>query len=588
MPRPDHGPGAPTRRVEQSPEEFGTAPREETASRAGAARGGDGSSAPDADGSPAARPGKAALPTLGLRGTLRFLWRQLTSMQTALFLLMLLAIAAIPGSLYPQRNVNPALTDQYLADAGGWGEFLDSIGMFDVFSSPWFSAIYLLLFISLIGCIIPRTITHARHLRSRPPRTPSRLGRFVGYTRLEVPSATPDELADAARTSLRGRRYRADRLEEKGGRRSVTSERGYLRETGNLLFHLALLGVLIGVAGGHLTQYRGQITIVEGEGFSNNLTRYDTFQSGPWFDQSELSDFQFTLEEFRAEFSTEPGEHEFGQPRSFEADVRVTEPVGGTREQTVRVNEPLRVPGATMYLLGNGYAPDVTVTDPEGEVVAQGPIITVPRGDMGYTSQLVLKAPDARPDQLAIVGLFLPTGVIDESGPHSRFPALVDPQLAMSVHTGDLGLDDGVPQNVYEIDVSTLEPVADETGAPALLNLRPGEDATLPDGTTIAFDGVKRYAAFDIKHDAFAVPTLVMSLLAVAGLVLSLYVPRRRIWVRATPAADGTGSVLEVAGLARSDDPRLASDVQELAASLGGGVRSDDPHPTDPPGSSTT
>src|SRR5699024_7892294 len=64
-------------------------------------------------------------PSLGLRGTLRFLWRQLTSMQTALILLMLLAIAAVPGSLYPQRSVNPALTEQFLAENGRWGEILD-------------------------------------------------------------------------------------------------------------------------------------------------------------------------------------------------------------------------------------------------------------------------------------------------------------------------------------------------------------------------------------------------------------------------------------------------------------------------------
>ena len=58
-------------------------------------------------------------PALGLRGTLLFLWRQLTSMQTALILLMLLAIR-VPGSLYPQRSVNPGLTDRYLAGSR-WG-----------------------------------------------------------------------------------------------------------------------------------------------------------------------------------------------------------------------------------------------------------------------------------------------------------------------------------------------------------------------------------------------------------------------------------------------------------------------------------
>ena len=506
-----------------------------------------------------------AMPKLGVRGTALFLWRQLTSMQTALVLLMLLAIAAVPGSLYPQRNVNPGETEAYLAENGKVAELLDTLGLFDVYSSPWFSAIYLLLFVSLIGCVIPRALVHLRHMRAAPPRTPVRLGRFVGHTRVHLPGVDADELVERARADLRGRRYRTVVQEEKRAR-SVSSERGYLRETGNLIFHIALLGVLVGVAGGHLTQYRGQITVVEGEGFSNSLTQYDSFDPGPWFDPSRLPEFRFTLDEFRAEYSTSTNEHQFGQPTLFEADMTVTTPGTGTSEETVRVNQPLEVPGASLYLLGNGYAPEITLRDADGTVVAEGPLITIPMGDVGYTSQLVLKAPDAQPEQMAVVGFFLPTGEIDESGPHSQFPALIDPQLALTVYTGDLGLDAGVPQNAYQIDVSSLEPVTGEDGSPVLIRLYPGQEYALEDGSTLSFDGVRRYAAFDIKHDPFQKFTLVMALSAAGGLILSLFVPRRRVWVRVKP--DGDGAILEVAGLARSEDPRLDEDVRDLAARL--------------------
>lgn len=522
---------------------------------------------------PAARSAGASLPQLGARGLVRFLWRQLTSMQTALVLLMLLAIAAVPGSLYPQRNVNPGLTDQFLAENGRWGRFLDTLGFFDVFSSSWFSAIYLLLFVSLIGCVVPRLGVHLRQLRARPPRTPSRLTRFTGYEQRTLPAEQADALIDRAARALRSRRYRMDVLEE-GRARSVTAERGYLRETGNLLFHVALLGVLVGVALGHQTQYRGQVTVVEGEGFSNSLARYDSFSAGPWYDTSALPDFRFTLTDFDAEYDTTPGEHTFGQPRSFEAHVQVTEPGKDAFDQTIRVNQPLQVPGASMYLLGNGYAPVLTVRDPEGNVVAEGPVITIPRGDVGYTSQMVLKAPDARPRQIAVVGIFMPTGVIDEKGPHSEFPDLVRPELAMSVYTGDLGMDAGVPQNVYQIDLQSLQPVTDANGAPVLLRMAPGQQASLPDGTTISFDGVKRYAAFDVKHDPYQGFTLAMALLALLGLMLSLFIPRRRVWVRVTPGEDGAR--LEVAGLARSEDHRLQADVRHLAQLVSG------PPPTDP------
>lgn len=533
---------------------------------------GSWSSKPEVDGTaPVTHPG------LGVRGTLLFLWRQLTSMQTALILLMLLAIAAVPGSLYPQRSVNPALTDQFLEENGRWGEILDALGFFNVFSSPWFSAIYLLLFISLIGCIVPRVGVHLRQLRARPPRTPSRLTRFAGHTRIELPGADPNALIEQAHRALRRSRYRTEVREEKASR-SVSAERGLLRETGNLAFHIALVGVLVCIAGGQLTSYRGQITVVEGSGFSNSLTQYDSFESGTWFDETRMPPFRFTLEDFRATY-VQPGESgNVGEPRSFEADVLVTTPGQEQQSQTLQVNKPLHVDGASMYLLGNGYAPEVTVTDPEGTVVAEGPIITVPLGDMGYSSQLVIKAPDARPEQTAVVGFFLPTGTIDDQGPRSLYPDALDPQLALTVHQGDLGLDDGIPQNAYEVDVSTLTPVVGEDGDPVLIRLYPGQEYSLPDGTSVSFDGLRRYAAFDVAHDPFERWVLVSSLVAVGGLILSLFVPRRRVWVRVR-AAEG-GAVLEVAGLARSDDPMLEDDVKALATKLS--TTQDGPPDTEP------
>lgn len=521
---------------------------------------GSWSSKPEVDGT-----APVSVPGLGLRGTLLFLWRQLTSMQTALILLMLLAVAAVPGSLYPQRSVNPALTDQFLEENGRWGEFLDTLGFFEVFSSPWFSAIYLLLFISLIGCIVPRVGVHLRQLRSKPPRTPSRLTRFVGHTRLELPDADADALLEQAHRALRRSRYRTE-VREEASSRSVSAERGLLRETGNLAFHIALVGVLVCIAGGQMTSYRGQITVIEGTGFSNSLTQYDSFESGAWFDEQNMPDFRLTLEDFRATY-VQPGESgNVGEPRSFEADVAVTTPGDVEHSQTVQVNKPLHIDGASMYLLGNGYAPEVTVTDPEGTVVAEGPIITVPMGDVGYTSQLVIKAPDAQPEQTAVVGYFLPTGTIDEQGPHSLYPDSLDPQLALTVHQGDLGLDSGIPQNAYEVDVTTLTPVAGEDGNPVLIRLYPGQEFELPDGTTVSFDGLRRYAAFDIAHNPFERGILVSALVAAGGLILSLFVPRRRVWVRVRGTADG--AVLEVAGLARSDDPALEADVQALASKL--------------------
>ena len=127
-------------------------------------------------------------PKLGVVGTARFAWRQLTSMRTALFLLLLLAVAAVPGSVLPQRGVDASKVSAYLSEHPSSGPWLDRLGGFDVYSSVWFSAIYLLLFVSLIGCILPRVMVYARALRTPPPKLPSRLDRLPEWGSGTLPS----------------------------------------------------------------------------------------------------------------------------------------------------------------------------------------------------------------------------------------------------------------------------------------------------------------------------------------------------------------------------------------------------------------
>jgi len=105
----------------------------------------------------------------------RAFWRWLTSMRTALILLLLLAVAAIPGSVWPQRNLNPEKVTAYLVEHPQSGPWLERLWFFDVYASPWFSAIYLLLFISLIGCVVPRLSVYVKGLRARPPKPPRNL-----------------------------------------------------------------------------------------------------------------------------------------------------------------------------------------------------------------------------------------------------------------------------------------------------------------------------------------------------------------------------------------------------------------------------
>ena len=147
-------------------------------------------------------------PTLDARGWLRFVWRQLTSMRTALFLLLLLAIAALPGSVCRSASIDAGRTADCIAQHPTAGPWLDRLGFFDVYASPWFAAIYLLLFVSLVGCVLPRSpAALAAPCGRRPPRAPLRLDRLAAHTTAEV-DAPPEPVLEAAREVLRGRRFR--------------------------------------------------------------------------------------------------------------------------------------------------------------------------------------------------------------------------------------------------------------------------------------------------------------------------------------------------------------------------------------------
>lgn len=520
--------------------------------------------------SPAARPQPGRGPDLDLRGWLRWSWRQLTSMRVALFLLMLLAVVAIPGALFPQQPQDPVAVQNYHVDHPQLAPWLDRLGFFDVYASVWFSAVYILLFISLIGCIVPRIAVHARALRAAPPRVPRNFRRFAVRDEITV-VMDRDRAETTALAALRGgrllRRYRAHSTPS-----GITAERGYVRETGNIVFHLALLGILLSFAAGQLVSYRGQAIVVEGRGFANAVVDYDSFTPGTFFDPGDLQPFSFTLDSFESVFTAD------ALAREFVAHVTVTDPDGESRAEEIRVNHPLEAGGANVYLQGNGYAPRITVRDAEGEVALSQAVPFLPE-DGVYTSRGVVKVPDVSPglDQLGFTGFLLPTAVTDPDagGIRSVHPQPNAPMLVLQLYTGDLGLDEGVPQNVYELDTEDMEVVTDADGVPAVLFLEPGQTLELPDGLgSIEFEDLPRFVALDLRFDPTLGWLLASAIAALVGLMGSLFVPRRRLWVTFEENSGG-GTVVRAAALARGEDPGLRSDLDRVLRALDHGHGAD-------------
>ncbi|MFE2649457.1 cytochrome c biogenesis protein ResB [Streptomyces sp. NPDC059346] len=508
----------------------------------------------------------AGVPAMGVIGWVRWFWRQLTSMRVALILLFLLSLGAIPGSLIPQNSVDDVKVQDFKDQHATLAPIYEKLQLFDVYSSVWFSAIYILLFVSLIGCIVPRTGQFVGQLRSRPPGAPKRLTRLPAYTTWRT-EAEPEEVRAAALTVLRGRRFRAHEAGD-----AVAAEKGYLREAGNLVFHIALIVMLVAFACGQLFKSEGGKLVVEGDGFSNTLTQYDNIKYGSLYDSDSLAPFSFVLDDFVGTY--EKSGPQRGTPRTFEARVTYARGADGAeRKGVIKVNEPLVVDGTKIYLIAHGYAPVVTVRDGSGKVVSRSAVPLLPI-DNNITSSGAIKVMDGYKDekgektQLGFKAFFVPTFAGHGKGQmFSQFPALDFPVLALSAYHGSLGVDSGLAQNVYQLDTSKMKEFKDEKGELLKKMLMPGEKLDLPDGGSITYEGTEEWASFQISQQPGNGWALGGAVAAIAGLAGSLFIQRRRVWVRAVRGADGV-TVVEMAGLGRSESARLPEELGELSAAL--------------------
>jgi cytochrome c biogenesis protein len=498
-------------------------------------------------------------------------WRTLTSMGTALVLLFLLALGAIPGALLPQRSLNTSKVEQYIAEHSTIGPWLDRLQAFEVFSSFWFTAIYALLFVSLVGCLTPRLVEHARSLRATPVAAPRNLSRLPKHHEATAPGEA-ETVAATMSAHLRGWR----KVTRKDGDViEISAEKGYLREFGNIVFHFSLLGLLVAVAAGKLFGYEGNVIVIAdgGPGFcSASPAAFDSFRAGNTVDGTDLNPICLRVNDFQAHYLPS------GQATSFAANIDYQAGAdlnsGTWQPYRLKVNEPLRIGGDRVYLQGHGYAPTFSVTFPDGQTRTQTlqwrpeeQITLLSSGAMRFDPPggTYPDPGERRKNQIAIQGLFAPTEQLHGTLLSSSFPAPNNPAVAIDIYKGDTGLDTGAPQSLFALDPKLIG--QGRLTKKARVNLRAGEQTRLDDGTVVRFDGATPFINLQVSHDPAQVWVLVFALTMMAGLLVSLVVRRRRVWVRLTPAGPGTVSV-ELGGLSRTDNSGWGDEFERLTQRL--------------------
>jgi len=511
---------------------------------------------------------------LSLRQSVAMVWRTLRSMRTALILLLMLAAASVVGSLIPQIPNSPDRVAQYVDSHPLVGDLYRRAGLFDVFGSWWFTLITVLLFVSLVACLIPRTRAAWRALRARPIQA-REIDAFRHYEEREV-ALPPAEAIEAARSTLRRRRFRVASDPE---RPALAAEKGALRETGSLLFHWAFILILVGVVYGKGTGFSGFALVVEGQTWIDAQANYDgQLRTGRFFD-GEFTGVGVHLNEFESAF------RETGQPMDFVSRVDLIAPDGTPiRSQDIRVNHPAKVDGITIYQSSFGWAPVIKIAD-GGQVLFDGAVPfsreEAPEGvpDFAMPWRGVVKLPTLRPQVAIDLELWPDSRAFFEqlqTGEPVAMLTAFAPVMRYTVYEGKL-----TDPSPVSLDVTFMKKTASGiVGAGREADLATGrllKVGATSTGPTLAFTDLKQYSVLQVAKDRGVPIVLVAAILILVGLLPALYSSRRKVWVRAEPS--DTGSRLLVGGFALQRKAQFEEEFDRLVTALekaAGGAGSDD------------
>ncbi len=494
-----------------------------------------------------------ASPTL--RWSVALVWRSLRSMRTALVLLLLMALASVAGSLVPQVGVADARIASIFRDHPLRARIYERLGLFDVYGSWWFTLVTVLLFVSLIACLVPRTRAFLRNLRTRPLAA-RELDAMRHYAEVGVP-AGPERAIEGARRVLRRRLFRVN---GPNGTPSLAADKGLAREGGSLLFHWAFFVLLVGVVWGKGTGFTGQAVIVEGQTWTEAHASYDgTLREGRFFDEDH-SGVQVHVEDFQATYRAT------GEPADFVTRARISEPAGAASETVdIRVNHPAEMDGVKLYQFGYGWAPVIRVED-QGVPIFDGPVVcqqsTPPRAvsPLQLPWNCAVKLPSLDPDVGLRFELWPDSRALYallETGKAMPMVTRFAPVMTYEVYEGDL-----LPDRVQ--NSSSLDTVAMRRFSSGVVGA--GQTKRIGRGLSVSFPDLRQYTVLTVSRDRGLWIVFVAAILLLLGLLPAMYTSRRKLWVTAEP--DGTGSRLKVGGFSLQRRSQFEEEFEKVVSEM--------------------
>ncbi len=308
------------------------------------------------------------LPVRTRRGTGAIALEFLGSMNLAITLLVVIAIASVIGTVLQQ---NEPYTNYVMKFGPFWFEVFKALGLFDIYGAPWFLLLLGFLLISTSICVWRNTPHILHDMRQfRLDVQDKSLQSFHLKSEWHTAYGTGDA-AMRAEALLGARGYRL-RKREQEGHVTVAAMRGSAGRLGYILSHLSIVVICLGglidgnlplklqelrgelraetrdipvsevpaesILGTDNHSFRGSISIPEGA--SVNVV-YLQLRDGYLVQQLP---FAIELEQFRVEH------YPTGMPKSFESDLVIhDDDLEQPLRQTIKVNHPLIYKGYAIY-----------------------------------------------------------------------------------------------------------------------------------------------------------------------------------------------------------------------------------------------
>lgn len=430
------------------------------------------------------------------RSQSHFLWRFFKSLKLTLFLLMILALASVVGTLIPQH-------EGALEMIQGWspslGKLVGAFQLFDLYHSHWFRIIIGFLAMNLVVCSLdrlPSTLKLFRH--------PSRPARSTGFDAIPPErsiyvTGKKEEIVATVQGVLK-RHYKRLKSATTANGDFIFGEKGRYAYFGVYIVHCSVLLILAGGIIGSLFGFEAFVNIPEGTVVDRViLTKTRVVKPLP---------FTVACEKFTVDY------YDNGTPREYRSDLKFFQKGREVLEGKLRVNHPITFQGITFYQASLGEIPTVTLRltrtgssqEEHTYKIQQGRSSPLP-GDEGHF------------------------GVIDA---HENFQGTLGPAALIAVHPRD-----GEERRIWVFQ----NPENLKKRFPARMLASPKLDPSSFEPYTFYLDTMESryYTGLQVNRDPGVPLVLAGFFMIMIGLMATFFMSHKRIWIRVSGEGDKTG-----------------------------------------------